>query len=89
MRSGSAARVAPHFNHGRQNRNKDMNRNTDSRTRIECTDWDEEVPVATWAKGCGRSGGRTSSRAGPRDVRDKRDERDKKPCDSATSATLR
>ena len=28
--------------------------NTDSRTRIECTDWDEEVPVATWAKGCGR-----------------------------------
>ena len=54
MRSGSAARVAPHFNHGRQNRNKDMNRNTDSRTRIECTDWDEEVPVATWAKGCGR-----------------------------------
>ena len=33
-------------------RNKDMN--TDSRTRIECTDWDEEVPVATWTKGCGR-----------------------------------
>ena len=28
--------------------------NTDSRTRIECTDWDEEVPVATWTKGCGR-----------------------------------
>ena len=25
--------------------------NTDSRTRIECTDWDEDVPVATWAKG--------------------------------------
>ena len=33
-------------------RNKDMN--TDSRTRIECTDWDKEVPVATWTKGCGR-----------------------------------
>ena len=28
--------------------------NTDSRTRIECTDWDKEVPVATWTKGCGR-----------------------------------
>lgn len=26
-----------------------MNKN--SETRIECTDWDEEVPVATWAKG--------------------------------------
>ena len=29
-----------------------MNKN--SETRIECTDWDEEVPVATWTKGCGR-----------------------------------
>ena len=28
--------------------------NKDNRTRIECTDWDEEVPVATWTKGCGR-----------------------------------
>lgn len=26
-----------------------MNKN--SETRIECTDWDEDVPVATWAKG--------------------------------------
>ena len=26
-----------------------MNENSD--TRIECTDWDEDVPVATWAKG--------------------------------------
>ena len=24
---------------------------TDTRTRIECTDWDDEVPVATWTKG--------------------------------------
>ncbi len=24
---------------------------TDTRTRIECTDWDDEVPVATWARG--------------------------------------
>ena len=29
-----------------------MNRNRE--TRIECTDWDEEVPVATWAMGRGR-----------------------------------
>ena len=24
---------------------------TDTRTRIECTNWDDEVAVATWAKG--------------------------------------
>lgn len=29
-----------------------MNRNRE--TRIECTDWDGEVPVATWAMGRGR-----------------------------------
>ena len=29
-----------------------MNKN--SETRIECTDWDGEVPVATWAMGRGR-----------------------------------
>jgi len=27
---------------------------TDMRARIECTNWDEEVPVATWNKGRGR-----------------------------------